>query len=68
MTSDNTRAAVVDRGYHWRLIDTRTPRGQKLQLINRASGVAVYGTLGSGPTEFTHWAPLPTFDKGVCNA
>lgn len=60
-TEDNTRAAVVDHDYPWRDIDEHTPRGRKLQLVNRAAGVATYGSLGSDPGFWTHWAPLPTF-------
>lgn len=59
--SDNTREAVIDRGYHWRPITTRTPQGQKMQLINRDAGCATYGKLGSNEKFFSHWAPLPTF-------
>lgn len=62
MTSpDSTRFAVVDTLYHWRPIDASTPRGSKLQLINRSAGVATYGSLGTDPCHWTHWAPLPTF-------
>lgn len=32
-----------------------------MQLINRNAGVAVYGTLGTDPFFWTHYAPLPTF-------
>jgi hypothetical protein len=63
---DNTRAAIIDRGYHWREIDANTRRGAKVQLIHRWSGVAIYGTISSHEKFFTHWAPLPTFeDKAV---
>lgn len=54
------RTAVVDQGYFWRLIDSRTPRGAKLQLIDRRLGVAVYGVY-TGTGSWTHWAPLPKF-------
>lgn len=54
------RAAVVDPNYFWRPIDANTPRGAKLQLINKRLGVAVYGTYHGG-SEWTHWAPLPKF-------
>lgn len=54
-------AAVVADGFHWRSIDAATPRGCKLQLINRSAGVACYGVLGTEPHFWTHWAPLPTF-------
>jgi len=62
VTQTTDRAAVVDKGYHWRLIDERTPRGTKLQLVRRDAGVALYGVLGSDNEFFTHWAPLPTFE------
>jgi hypothetical protein len=61
MKPDSTNAAVVDDQYPWRPITADTPRGQKLQLINRQSGVAQYGELHTDATWFTHWAPLPTF-------
>ncbi len=54
-----------DRGYHWRPCDVDTPRGVKLQLIDRErSGVAVYGQWQPG-SQWTHWAPLPTFADSV---
>lgn len=55
------RAAIVDREYFWRRIDKDAPLGAKVQLINRNSGVAVYGVLGTHERFFTHWAPLPKF-------
>jgi hypothetical protein len=61
-TADSEGAACIDNEYHWRLIDARTPRGVKMQLINKATGVATYGHLGS-ENWFTHWAALPTFKK-----
>jgi hypothetical protein len=60
---DNTLVALIDRGYHWRPVDSSTPRGSKVKLINRWSGVAIYGTIGSHEKFFTHWAPLPTFPR-----
>lgn len=42
-TTDNT--AVIDKGYHWIPINADTPRGSKVQLINRDYGVAQYGVL-----------------------
>jgi len=63
---DNTAVALIDRGYHWREIGSDTRRGSKVQLINRWSGVAIYGTISSHEKFFTHWAPLPTFiDKAA---
>lgn len=55
------RSTIVDRDYKWLPIDERTPRGVKLQLINRKAGVAQYGRLGTAESFYTHWAPLPTF-------
>ena len=60
-TADSTKAAIVDRSYHWRAIDDSAPRGAKLQLINRGAGIATYGRLGTDAGFWTHWAPLPTF-------
>jgi hypothetical protein len=63
MTSINsTRTAAVDRGYHWIAIDANTPRGVKLQLIHRPSGVATY-SIYRNCDHWTHWSPLPTFSK-----
>lgn len=64
MTDTNRDKAVsIDRGYHWRPIDEHTPRGQKMQLISKPAGVACYGKLGTVVEFWTHWAPLPTFNK-----
>lgn len=60
-----SKSAVVQDGYHWRLIDSSTPRGAKLQLINKYSGVTTYGTLAADPGYWTHWAPLPTWAKPI---
>ena len=58
-------AAAVSDVFHWRLIDTDTPRGVKLLLINRRAGVAAFGSLGSSSFYWTHWAPLPTFKEEI---
>lgn len=58
---DSSGAAAVDYTYPWRTIDENTPRGVKLQLIDRSAGVATYGSLRTDPEHWTHWAPLPTF-------
>ena len=62
---DSSKTVAVDRAYHWRPIDKDTPRGVKLQLIHQAAGVATYGTVTGSRTFWTHWAPLPTFQKGT---
>lgn len=61
LTADG--AAAVDPTTRWRKIDENTPRGTKVQLISRPSGVAQYGRHTSSNTFFTHWHPLPIFDK-----
>ena len=65
MTADtNSEGTVsIDRSYHWRPITSETPRGVKLQLIRRQDGVAHYGVIHSNDAHWTHWAPLPTFNK-----
>lgn len=52
--------AVIAPSNKWILIDENAPQGRKLQLINRASGVANYGKL---PSKFyTHYFGLPVFE------
>lgn len=63
MTLNNSKTVAIDRAYHWIKIDSNTPRGVKLQLINKDAGVATYGALETSDTFWTHWAPLPTFLK-----
>jgi hypothetical protein len=59
----NTAGTVaVATDTYWIPIDKDTPRSVKLQLLS-IGGVAQYGTLGSDPTFFTHWAPLPKKPK-----
>lgn len=60
--TDSTARVVVDKSYHWRPIDEHPPRGQKLQLIHRPSGVANYGILGTGQVWETHLCKVPTFE------
>jgi hypothetical protein len=60
--STSDRAATVDTSYHWLPVGPDTPRGTKVQLIDRKFGVAVYGAYQPG-SQWTHWAPLPTFRK-----
>lgn len=64
MTEVNSdRTAAVDRNTKWIPIDENTPRGVKLQLISKKNGVALYATYSPSNTFFTHYYPLPTFDK-----
>lgn len=58
---DSSGSTMVDNKYHWKEITKDTPRGIKLQLINKGAGVATYGILTTKDTYWTHYAPLPTF-------
>lgn len=62
MTIDSTGTAAVDNNYFWLPIET-CPKGVKVQLIARKTGVAQYGKLDKDDTYYTHWAPLPKFKK-----
>jgi len=62
MTIDSTGTTAVDNNYFWLPIAT-CPKGVKVQLIARKTGVAQYGKLEKGDTYYTHWAPLPKFKK-----
>lgn len=61
MSTDSTGKVQVNRKYKYKKIDASTPRGQKLILINKDSGVAVMGVLSTNDTFFTHFAELPVF-------
>lgn len=61
LTADGAAAVCTD--YHWLPIDANTPRGVKLQLINKRYGVATYGQIFSDNCFWTHFCPLPTFKK-----
>jgi hypothetical protein len=55
-------AAVIDTDYYWRPIET-CPQGKKVQLINANMGCAAYGTHNPKYKYWTHWAPLPKFQR-----
>jgi hypothetical protein len=59
---NSERNVAVDKTYYWQPIAT-CPRGVKVQLINRNYGVAVYGQYNGKEGFWTHWAPLPVFNK-----
>jgi hypothetical protein len=59
---NSSGTAAVDRAYHWLDIDKDKPRGVKLQLIHRPSGVATY-SIYRNCDHWTHWRELPTFSK-----
>ena len=58
---NSTGTAAVSPSVTWQPIDANTPRGVKLQLISKSSGIAMYGTYSPSNSFYTHWAPLPTF-------
>lgn len=63
MTLKISPTTAADTAYNWRSIASDPPpQGVKLQLINDRYGVATYGTWHTG-SDWTHWAPLPTFKK-----
>lgn len=60
---NSSKTVGVNQNTYWLPINHSTPIGVKLQLINRESGVAVYGPYypHSG---WTHWQGLPKFADG----
>ena len=58
LTADG--AAAVTPNVKWLPIDEHTPIGARMQLIERAQGVAYTRAHYTGDG-FTHWFPLPTF-------
>lgn len=58
-----THTTTSDTAYHWLPVGPTTPRGTKIQLIDRRAGVARYGSYDPKDQHITHWAPLPTFEK-----
>lgn len=55
-------AAIVAPNVKWLKIDANTPIGSRMQLIERAQGVA-YTRIHLRGDGFTHWFPVPTFDE-----
>jgi hypothetical protein len=56
--ADATRAPTM-----WKPITKSTPRGTRLQLINRGAGVPVYGSVALHEDFFTHYCEIPTFEE-----
>ena len=56
------KAAVVAPNVKWLKIDEHTPVGARMQLIEKAQGVA-YTRIRHKGDGFTHWFPIPTFDE-----
>lgn len=61
MTLNSTKTVAIDPAVHWRPIDADTPRGVKVQVINRKDNVAHYSIILPNNVHWTHWAHLPTF-------
>ena len=60
LNSDKT--AVVAPDVKWLPIDEHTPIGAKMQVIDKAQNIAYIRVHYKGDG-FTHWFPVPTFDK-----
>jgi hypothetical protein len=58
---NSDRTAVIAPDVKWIPIDENTPIGMRMQLIERAQGVA-YTRVHHKGDGFTHWFPLPTFE------
>ena len=62
-TAPPEQAEALNIFEYWNAVEGwDTPRSAKLQLLT-IGGVAQYGTLGSDPTFFTHWCPVPKKPK-----
>ena len=62
----NTAGTVaVATDTYWEPITKETPRGVKMQCIDKRSGVANITVLRSDENFFTHWAPLPKWKDDV---
>lgn len=56
------KAAVVTTKTKWLPIDSNTPLGSKMILIDRSQGIA-HLRIHLKDDGFTHWHPLPTFEE-----
>lgn len=57
------RMAVISTVMKWiPIADMEPPRGAKVLLIEERYGVACFGQWYPG-NAWTHWFPLPTFDR-----
>jgi len=57
------KTAVVSPKFHWLPIDRNTPVGVQMLLIRESAGTATVGRHSHGNNFFTHFAPLPTFNR-----
>lgn len=59
----SNKDAVVFEGVYWIPVTEQVPpRGAKILLINKPSGIAVLG-IWDGYSHWTHWAGLPRFKE-----
>ncbi len=61
LNSDKTAAVSLEA--EWLPIDSSTPRGVKMLLISVKYGIAQISIYAPGDKYFTHWHPLPRFQK-----
>ena len=61
-TINAAKTVAVATDVYWLPIET-APRGVKLQLCNKKSGVATYGICAPKELYFDFWSPLPKFNK-----
>jgi hypothetical protein len=55
-------AAIVAPNIKWLKIDASTPLNTRMQLIEKAQGVA-YTRVHHEGDGFDHWFPVPTFEE-----
>jgi hypothetical protein len=58
----NDGAAAVAPEVNWRKIDATTPLGTKMLLVSKPNGIATV-SIRRSQDGWTHWFPIPTFDK-----
>jgi hypothetical protein len=58
----NDGAAAVAPEVNWRKIDATTPLGTKMLLVSKLNGIATV-SIRRSQDGWTHWFPIPTFDK-----
>jgi hypothetical protein len=63
-TINSARTAAVATDVFWQPITPDTPRGVRMLLICKASGIAQVSTVFAKEAFFTHWAPLPKWSEG----
>ena len=64
-TLNSDRSAAVALDVFWQPITPETPRGVRMLLISKASGIAQVSTVLAKESFFTHWAALPRWPAEV---